>query len=215
MKESEFPFHQAAYAWLRVDINDDWKNKLDAIDTESTDEETLFNNQEILNKFIKDIPDQGFISFSLVGDWALIKRQERHIRNLKQNENCYSPYLSSYLFDISQAKEPRQIQEVDHWYNEQLNPAQQSAVKKMLSAPDLCLIQGPPGTGKTTVIAEAILQFAKERTTVLLASQAQYDRRLIMPYHGLKTNPELRCDSFSKESRGRSKTTVEGKQFCR
>lgn len=139
MKESEFPFHQAAYAWLRVDINDDWKNKLDAIDTESTDEETLFNNQEILNKFIKDIPDQGFISFSLVGDWALIKRQERSIRNLKQNENCYSPYLSSYLFDISQAKEPRQIQEVDHWYNEQLNPAQQSAVKKNVISTRLML----------------------------------------------------------------------------
>lgn len=33
----------------------------------------------------------------------------------------------------------------------------------MLSAPDLCLIQGPPGTGKTTVIAEAILQFAQRQ----------------------------------------------------
>ncbi|MEQ1274993.1 AAA domain-containing protein [Acinetobacter ursingii] len=212
MKESEFPFHQAAYAWLRVDINDDWKNKLDAIDTESTDEETLFNNQEILNKFIKDIPDQGFISFSLVGDWALIKRQERSIRNLKQNENCYSPYLSSYLFDISQAKEPRQIQEVDHWYNEQLNPAQQSAVKKMLSAPDLCLIQGPPGTGKTTVIAEAILQFAKEGQTVLLASQAHdaIDNALSR----IKNKPELRAIRLAKESRGRSKITDEGKQFA-
>lgn len=212
MQESEFPFHQAAYAWLSVDISDDWKNRLDAIDTESTDEETLFNNQEILNKFIKNIPDQGFISFSLVGDWALIKRQERSIRNLKQNENCYSPYLSSYLFDITQAKEPQQIQEVDHWYNEQLNPAQQSAVKKMLSAPDLCLIQGPPGTGKTTVIAEAILQFAKEGQTVLLASQAHdaIDNALSR----IKNKPELRAIRLAKESRGRSKITDEGKHFA-
>ncbi len=49
MKESEFPFHQAAYAWLRVDINDDWKNKLRCqLIRNQTDEETLFNNQEIL-----------------------------------------------------------------------------------------------------------------------------------------------------------------------
>ncbi|UIP24173.1 DEAD/DEAH box helicase [Acinetobacter towneri] len=212
MQEAEFPFQQAAYAWLRVDISEDWKNKLDSIDTESNDEETLFNNQEVLNGFIKNIPDQGFISFSLVGDWALIKRQERSIRNLKQNENCYSPYLSSYLFDITQAKEPLHINEVDYWYNEQLNEAQQSAVKKMLSAPDLCLIQGPPGTGKTTVIAEAILQFAKEGQTVLLASQAHdaIDNALSR----IKNKPELRAIRLAKESRGRSKITDDGKQFA-
>ena len=196
MKESEFSCNQAAYAWLRVDISEDWKNRLDGIDTESTDEETLFNNQEILEKFVKNIPDQGFISFSLVGDWALLKRQERSIHNLKQNENCYSPYLSSYLVDITQAKEPHRILEVDHWYNDQLNPAQQSAVKKMLSAPDLCLIQGPPGTGKTTVIAEAILQFTKQGQTVLLASQAHdaIDNALSR----IKNKPELRAIRLAK-----------------
>ena len=45
------------------------------------------------------------------------------------------------------------------------------AVRKMLATKDVCLIQGPPGTGKTTVIAEAIYQFALRGERVLIASQ--------------------------------------------
>lgn len=212
MKESEFSFEGASYAWLNVELNEDWKNKLDGIDTHSGDAEVMQSNQDILDSFYKKIPKQGFISFSLIGDWALVKRHEWSIKNLKQNENCYSPYLSSYLFDITQANEPFEIQDVDHWYNQELNPSQQNAVKKMLSAPDLCLIQGPPGTGKTTVIAEAILQFAKNGQTVLLASQAHdaIDNALSR----IKNKPELRAIRLAKESKGRSKITDEGKQFA-
>lgn len=41
----------------------------------------------------------------------------------------------------------------------------------MIATKDVCLIQGPPGTGKTTVIAEAIYQFALRGERVLIASQ--------------------------------------------
>jgi superfamily II DNA or RNA helicase len=148
-----------------------------------------------------------------VGDWALIDRQERTIKNLCQNENCYSPYLSSYLFDITQAQQPIALPEIQEWFNTDLNDAQKSAVKKMIAAPDLCLIQGPPGTGKTTVIAEAILQFAKEGQTILLASQAHdaIDNALSR----IKNRPELRAIRLARETKGRNKKiTDEGQQFA-
>jgi anion-transporting ArsA/GET3 family ATPase len=85
-------------------------------------------------------------------------------------------------------------------------------LNKMIAAPDLCLIQGPPGTGKTTVIAEAILQFAKEGQTVLLASQAHdaIDNALSR----IKNRPELRAIRLAKEIKGRSKITEDGQQFA-
>jgi len=208
----DVPFDKPVFALLNIEVSEDWKNKLEKVDLNSQDEETLFNNQDIIDNFIKRIPQQGFISFSLVGDWALINRQERVINNLRQNENCYSPYLSSYLFDITQAQKPTALPNIKEWFNTDLNEAQKSAVKKMLAAPDLCLIQGPPGTGKTTVIAEAILQFAKDGQTVLLASQAHdaIDNALSR----IKNRPELRAIRLANEARGRSKITEDGQQFA-
>lgn len=210
-EEYEVPFKNPVFAKLSVDINEEWKNKLDKIDLTATDIDTQFDNKEILDNFTDKIPAFGFLSFSMVGDWALINRQERTIKNLRQNENCYSPYLSSYLFDITQAKTPASLEEVENWHNPNLNEAQKSAVRKMLSAPDLCLIQGPPGTGKTTVIAEAILQFAQRQKTILLASQAHdaIDNALSR----IVNHPELRAIRLAKESKGRSKITEDGQQF--
>jgi ATP-dependent exoDNAse (exonuclease V) alpha subunit len=37
-----------------------------------------------------------------------------------------------------------------------LNPSQQAAVKKILSANELAIVHGPPGTGKTTTLVQAI-----------------------------------------------------------
>lgn len=206
------PFEQPAFAWLSVELDEDWKNKLEKIQPDADDEETLSQNQEILEDFIKEIPPQGFVSFSMIGDLALIGRHERTVKNLSQNENCYSPYLSSYLFDITKAQVPKSLSEVDQWFNKDLNDAQKNAVKKMLAAPDLCLIQGPPGTGKTTVIAEAILQFAKRGQTVLLASQAHdaIDNALSR----IKNHPELRAIRLAKETKSTKKITDEGQLFA-
>lgn len=208
----EIPFDKPVFALFNIEVSEDWKNKLEKVDLNSQDEETLFNNQEIIDDFKNRIPEQGFISFSLLGDWALIERQERVIKNLCQNENCYSPYLSSYLFDITQAQIPRNLPNIQDWFNADLNDAQKRAVNKMLAAPDLCLIQGPPGTGKTTVIAEAILQFAKQGQTVLLASQAHdaIDNALSR----IKNRPELRAIRLAKEFKGKSKITEDGQQFA-
>jgi len=206
------PFEKPVFAWLSVELDEDWKNKLEKIQPDATEEETLFQNQEILEDFIKEIPPQGFVSFSMIGDLALIDRHERTVKNLRQNENCYSPYLSSYLFDITQAQVPKNLVEIDQWFNNELNETQKNAVKKMLAAPDLCLIQGPPGTGKTTVIAEAILQFAKRGQTVLLASQAHdaIDNALSR----IRNHPELRAIRLAKETKSNKKITDEGQLFA-
>jgi len=69
--------------------------------------------------------------------------------------NLFGDFDKDYLFDIENANQPNEIQEISEWHNQDLNDKQKSAVQKMLSAPDICLIQGPPGTGKT-MIAKAI-----------------------------------------------------------
>ncbi|KAF7984152.1 hypothetical protein HWV62_16810 [Athelia sp. TMB] len=51
-----------------------------------------------------------------------------------------------------------------------LNSCQQSALKKILSAQDYCLVLGMPGTGKTTVIVTLIRILVGMGQTVLLAS---------------------------------------------
>ncbi|OBU20010.1 hypothetical protein AYY20_16680 [Photobacterium aquimaris] len=200
---------------VTIELPEEWKNKLDNATHEypSDDEETQGDDHppqylEIRKELLDSVPKEGFISFPSVGDLALIKRHEYTIKNLRQNESCYSPYLSSYLFDINQANKLEQLPTVETWFNEALNDAQKNAVAKMMGAPDLCLVQGPPGTGKTTVIAEAILQLARQGDTVLLASQSHdaIDNCLSC----IRNHPELRAIRLA---RGQGKITEEGLVF--
>lgn len=200
---------------ITIELPEEWKNKLDNATHEdpSDDEETQGDDHplqylEIRKELLDSVPKEGFISFPSVGDLALIKRHEYTIKNLRQNESCYSPYLSSYLFDINQANKLEQLPTVETWFNEALNDAQKNAVAKMMGAPDLCLVQGPPGTGKTTVIAEAILQLARQGDTVLLASQSHdaIDNCLSC----IRNHPELRAIRLA---RGQGKITEEGLVF--
>ncbi|MGV8880346.1 MAG: AAA domain-containing protein [Sphingobacteriaceae bacterium] len=49
-----------------------------------------------------------------------------------------------------------------------LNPAQQLAVHKILSAQDLMIIHGPPGTGKTTTLIQGIYALLKQDSRQIL-----------------------------------------------
>lgn len=53
-----------------------------------------------------------------------------------------------------------------------LNPSQQEAVKKIVSARDVAIIHGPPGTGKTTTLVQAIRQTLKREQQVLVCSSS-------------------------------------------
>ena len=120
----------------------------------------------------KGIPETGFLRICQRGDRSLVERMTKSIDEFARNGSVAAPFLSSYLFDISQARLPVRSVPIDSFLDPQLNENQKRAVQVMVDAPDIALVQGPPGTGKTTVIAEAIYQFAKAGKTVLLASQS-------------------------------------------
>ena len=206
-KNNTFDFSKAVFADVFVDISEELSNRIAKFEDDGNREEGK-TRQEKINSLFKNMPESGFLSISLVGDLALIERHRRAVKNLQQNEGCYAPYLSSYLFDIKNANRPNEIPEITEWENKNLNDKQKSAVQKMLAAPDICLIQGPPGTGKTTVIAEACLQFAKRGETVLLASQAH--DALDNALSRLQNHPELRAIRLAKSA---NRITEEGKQF--
>ena len=129
--------------------------------------------QYVEENIFKYFNDDGFIALSAVGDFALIRRLRESIASLKRDEG-YCPNLPLWLFDISKAEIPNINNiKIDKWLNKGIenNREQNIAVRKMLATKDVCLIQGPPGTGKTTVIAEAIYQFALRGERVLIASQ--------------------------------------------
>ena len=125
------------------------------------------DKQKVANSFYFD----GFIATSLIGDFTLNNRLKHAIDNLV-NGKSVSDGLEKWIFDIKQAREPDKFESITFWQNDRMNDSQKNAVKKILSAPDVCLIQGPPGTGKTTVIAEAVYQLVVRNKRVLISSQA-------------------------------------------
>lgn len=68
-----------------------------------------------------------------------------------------------------QGSEPAEISE---WFNADLNPSQQQAVKEALACRDYHLIQGPPGTGKTMTAIEIIQQAARQGDKVLATADS-------------------------------------------
>ena len=197
IKDSEWQKPQ--FAKIRIALSDDQENLLSNV----VDEEEKILIDELEN----GIGKEGFLAISAVGDLALISRHKRALDKLR-DQGGLSPYLSSYLFDVTQAGNPQSFTEITEWHNSDLNSSQQEAVNKIINAPDLCLIQGPPGTGKTTVIAEAIVQLVKQGKKVLLASQAHtaVDNAL----DRLGSHPELRVLRLAKDA---SKISEEGNNF--
>lgn len=131
--------------------------------------------QYVYDNVLGNYYPNGFLALSAIGDFVLIGRLQRAINQLERDE-CYSPNLAMWLFNVEHARLPNDedYKEIDGWLNPRIekNDNQKEAVRKMLAAPDLCLVQGPPGTGKTTVIAEAIYQFVQRGDRVLVASQS-------------------------------------------
>ena len=188
---------QVAYELNRQDSDEMHQRNLD-------DEEAIqYVYENILGNYYAD----GFLALSAIGDFVLIRRFQQAIEQLEKDE-CYSPNLAMWLFNVNRARTPEDVDvDIDKWLNSKIekNENQKEAVRKMLAAPDLCLIQGPPGTGKTTVIAEAIYQFVRRGDRVLIASQSNdaVDNAL----ERLANSPEIRAIRLGHK--GKRKRRVE------
>ena len=191
------PWQQPYVAKVTFALSDELREtvekRLANIENEDVRDETDF-----LKQWLK-IPAKGFLSLSYVGDESLIRRMKRTLNEFAKNGSNNSPFLSSFLFDIGQARLPVSRYEVSEFLNKELNDNQRETVETMLSAPDIALVQGPPGTGKTTVIAEAIYQFVRQGKKVLVSSQsiAAVDNAL----ERLENIPEIRAVRLRKPSR--------------
>lgn len=130
-----------------------------------------FLAEDIEDTIASEFYADGFIATSQIGDFALIRRLRKGINDFIAGR-AVSQGLEEWLFDITKARSISELPDIDVWQNQNINENQKNAVRKILAAPDVCLVQGPPGTGKTTVIAEAIYQSVLKHKRVLVASQA-------------------------------------------
>lgn len=180
------------------------RNDIDEINHRNLDEDAL--NQYVYDYVLGNYFPNGFLALSAIGEFVLINRFSQAINQLQRDE-CYSPNLAMWLFNVERARIPGNLNDVtiERWLNERIarNENQKLAVQKMLAAPDLCLIQGPPGTGKTTVIAEAIYQFVIRGNRVLVASQSNdaVDNAL----ERLADTPEIRAIRLGQKGRRKRK----------
>lgn len=176
---------------------------LDEIRHRNLDEEESI--QYVYDNVLGNYYEDGFLALSAIGEFVLIRRFQQAIDQLERDE-CYSPNLAMWLFDVSRARIPDSIDEdIDKWLNPKIekNENQKEAVRKMLAATDICLVQGPPGTGKTTVIAEAIYQFVRRGDRVLVASQSNdaVDNAL----ERLADSPEIRAIRLGQKGKRKRK----------
>ncbi len=197
-------------AKVAYDLPRDIKDRMQDQNFLTEDEERYFIDEN----YLADIRPNGFLALSAVGDLVLIRRFNWAINSLERDE-CYSPNLAAWLFNINQARLPmaNESVEIEHWLNPNIaeNENQKEAVRKMIAAPDICLIQGPPGTGKTTVIAEAIFQLVVQGNRVLIASQSNdaVDNAL----ERLADRPEIRAIRLGQRSRKKRNVDLNKRKY--
>lgn len=200
-QSAKIGFKNPKFSMIIFDLSDDDKEYLD---------KQQLPQEEAIEWIDKKFFNAGFIAVSTAGDKAQVNRHAQALDKLEK-QSGYNPMLSAFIFDIKQARTPKEISTVDERsiLNQNLNEHQTDCVNKMLSAPDICMVQGPPGTGKTTVIAEAIYQLVLKGERVLLVSQAHLavDNAL----ERLPKDPNVRALRLGRDS----KISVGGKEFTK
>jgi len=123
------------------------------------------------------IPSQGLIENSLVGESYQLNVQQEAVKRLQRYPTLL-PNLDRILYgtiDNLTLKKINTVQPIplEECLNQgKINERQRLAIAMALASPDCFFLQGPPGTGKTTFISELCYQLASRGKKVLISSQS-------------------------------------------
>ncbi len=121
---------------------------------------------------IERLPSPGLLCLYQQEAKVALERQQAAL-NVIRDGLTVNPRLPDVLLDLSTAEFDEPDTSIT-FFQPDLAPDKQQAVRQALAARDLFLLQGPPGTGKTTTLAEIILQILKIKpdARILVASQS-------------------------------------------
>ncbi|RUM59283.1 MAG: IGHMBP2 family helicase [Persephonella sp.] len=95
---------------------------------------------------------------------------KRMLGSLEFFEKGYSLYDDNIVLGKKQPDVKEE--DIEQFFNENLNQYQREAVRKAVGSKELFLIHGPPGTGKTTTLIEVILQSLKKGEKILATADS-------------------------------------------
>ncbi len=126
-------------------------------------------NEMIITLNTDDHPDwiyDGKLGVQLLFDENSYREMEAGLKKLLTSEDERIEELKQILLGNKEATF------VDNYTMNlpELNPSQNLALNKVLSAKDIAIIHGPPGTGKTTTLVQSIVQVLKKETQVLVCA---------------------------------------------
>jgi DNA polymerase alpha-associated DNA helicase A len=117
---------------------------------------------------VEEIPDGKLWLVKLAND-VTFKRMNQTLNKLSASSEAQYSTLHRVLLGLSSpgTADISQLQDLS-FFNPNLNPSQQEAIRFALASPEVALIHGPPGTGKTYTLIELILQLLKQGQRVLV-----------------------------------------------
>ena len=123
--------------------------------------------------FAPDFPDwieDKNVGIKLAPDQRTTFIMKATLNNLEANKDLYRLFEEIHgTAAVSESGRDVEEQTVS-FFNKNLNPSQQTAVKAMLANNEMLIIHGPPGTGKTTTLIEGILQLIKQGEKIIVAA---------------------------------------------
>jgi serine/threonine protein kinase len=121
---------------------------------------------------VEHLPSPGLLGLYYQETKVALDRQQAALSMLRDGITV-NPRLPEVLLDLSSAEFDEPDEQLE-FFQQNLAPDKQRAVRQALAARDIFLLQGPPGTGKTTTLAEIILQILKVKpdARILVASQS-------------------------------------------
>lgn len=136
----------------------------------------------------KNLPNQGYLFISVVGDAVRLARREKAEADIITKQSPISNLAriidKGVSTDLqSMYEDPITSNLTKKFADKTFNPDQRNAIKVAVNTPDIALILGPPGTGKTTVIK------------AIIARYEEYYRK-----HNEKQIPKILVTSFQHEA---------------